>query len=358
MIKRAALYAVLTFLFLVVMPVYVDASGAPHAAPTVTLNEIQAYQNVVATGDILFLFRYELELLTPAGAVAWCDELTDTDGCSDTPSNPTAPTSLSTGLAELRFYTDAALTDLRLQTDVPRIDHALGGLYAGTGHGLAFDSGTARACVESSATFFTVQSTACSPILWRGAADLAATEILLGADMVQLVLNLQDARELAAGELVSGTGLITTAAGESGQLFALEAFAIADRIVPAVFQTSGSLVLPGHTVPTGRTALQQSLDTQTSGGTVDLALAAVGQEFFGASGRQLAILGVLTGMLFLGGFVSYATKGDPAWTIIAAWVPVVLGSWFAAPTIAVIFTAMSVMAMLAVLWVARKVPTG
>ncbi len=341
-----------------------DPTGA---APVVILNEIQGYENVVTTGDILFLVRYELPLETSDGSDAWCAELTNTAGCADTPPAPTAPTSLSTGLAEIRFYTDAALTDLRLQKDVPRIDHALGGLYAGTGHGLTFDSATARVCIESSATLFTIQSTACSPVLWRGAADLAATEALLGPDLVQMMLNLQDARELPSGDLVSGTGVITTANARvsgvdientTGQLFALEAFAIADRIVPDVFQTSGAAVLPRHTVATGQTALQTSLDAQASGGTIEVALAAVGQEFFGMNGPELAILLVLGAVLFMGGITAFATRGDAVWTIIAAWVPIVLGSWFRGPTIAVIFTALSVMALLTVLWFARRVPSS
>lgn len=329
----------------------------PHAAPPITLNEIQAYQNVVAPGDMLVLFRYELPLEV-GGADAWCAELIDIDGCSSTPPAPTAPTGLASGLAELRFYTDVALTDLMPPANVPRIDHALGGLYFGAGHGLTFGSTTARACVSSSTTIYSVASSACSPLLWRGAADLAATEALLTTDLVQLVLNLQGARDLALGELVSGTGLITTSGTLAGQTFALEAFPVADRILPDAFATSGDTILPVYATPSAQPALQTALDAQASGSTVEVALANVGREFFGTSGPTFAIIIVLGVAVALAGSVSYATRGNQTMTILAGFVPIVLGMWFRSPVAAVLFTLLSVMALLTVLWFVKRVPSG
>lgn len=333
-------------------PVYAAAS------PDVEISEAQAYRSLNEPGDLFILIRYELPL-GDGGAGTWCVLLNNDDGCGDTPPAPSEPTSLPQGLVFLSFLTSGFDGDLEARVQPPRIDHALGGLYFGPGHGFTWEDADIRICVESSDTAFAPRAKVCMPPSWiagDGPLDptpgTTAARDALATNLRQMMLNVQAERLFPLGSLVSSAGKITTA----GRIFATEAFPIMDRVIPDAFQTGSSQIITGDYTPvTADSALQVAVDAvgQTSGVAADMDI--VAQAYFGIDGSTLTILAALAVAFVSGGFVFVATK-NPVLASFGFMVPLLVGTWLRAPTIAVIFTIIAILIVPTAAMFVRKTP--
>ena len=325
--------------------------------PDVFINQVLAYRNLNETGDLFFLIRYELPIVTPAGADAWCAELEKTDGCSLTPPVPEAPWSLDVGTVTLTAYTAFTTVPVVAQaTGAPRIDHSLGGIYFTPGHGIEWDTenggSDVQVCVDPSVTLYVPATAACAPPSWQAGATTTAARAQLETDILGVVLNIQIERLYQFGVLVNSKNLLTS---EGGKL-ATEALGFMDSLVPNAFQTStGSTVNAGYTPVAGDSALQQALDAAAAGSGVLDSLDVVASAWFGMNGSTLATFAYMLFGVALSGYMWTQTKSKEL-TSMAFLAPFTFGMFHRAPTIAVMFTLVAVMVPLTVAWIVRKLP--
>lgn len=326
-------------------------------SPAVFINQVNAYRNLNETGDLFFLIRYELPLVTPAGGAAWCAQLVNTDGCSLTPPVPVAPFSLRVGTVQLTAYTSFSTAPVVANAvNVPRIDHALGGIYFSPGHGIDWDTenggSDVQICVDPSVTLYTPATPDCSAPSWQAGATAVAARSQLESDIGGIMLNVQIERLYQSGVLVNNKGLITS----GGAVLALEALGIMDSLVPNAFQTSTNTTLTaGYTPVAGDSALQSALDADAASSGVLDSVDVVALAWFGMNGSTLATFAYAVLGIALSGYMWTRTKNKEL-TSMAFLAPLTFGMFHRAPTIAVMFTLIALMVPLTVAWIVRKLP--
>ena len=325
-------------------------------SPEVEIYEAHAYRSLYESGDLLIVVRYELPLETDAGGDAWCAELEDEDGCSVDPPAPTAPASLPRGHAQILLYSGwtGSTGDLEDLVDVPRIDHALGGIYFEPGHGLTWEDTATRICIQASESFFDPALSACMQPRWEAgtaAGDTAAAREALGDDLRQVLLNLELERLYPRGTLVTGAGDITVA----GRVFANEAFPIMDRVIPEAFQAAQERILTaGYTPTAGDSALQASISATATVVPMTEHIDIVARTQVGVSGNTLAMfVTLLIGAAF--GAIVYRSTEKGVLASYAFFFPMIVGLFFRAPTIAVFMALFAILLVPTASWLLRKV---
>ena len=336
-----------------VAPVHAQAGPNPDAF----INQVLAYRNLNETGDLFFLIRYELPIVTPAGADAWCAELEDTAGCSLSPPVPEAPWSLDVGTVTLTAYTAFTTVPVVAQaTGVPRIDHSLGGSYFTPGHGIEWDTenggSDVQVCVDPSVTFYSPATPDCSAPSWQAGDTVVAARSQLEADILGVMLNVQIERLYQFGVLVNNNNLLTTL----GAALAGEALGFMDSLVPNAFQTSTApAISAGYTPVAGDSALQQALDADAASSDVIASIDVIASAWFGMDGSMLATFAYVAFGVALSGYMWTQTKNKEL-TSMAFLGPLTFGMFHRAPTIAVMFTLIALMVPLTVAWIVRKLP--
>ncbi len=332
-------------------------SARAAASPTIFISEAYAYRSLNTPGDLVFIIRGELPLGSTS-TPAWCAELTDTDGCELTPPTPVAPTSLPLGLASVIMYTawDGVAGVLEEMVQVPRVGHLLGGLYFGPGHGFTWEDPNIVVCLNSSAVAFAPHAQACTPPNWDGgtvAGPVSTAQDALETRIVQVVLNLQETKLLAQGSLVTQAGKVTIA----GRVYALEAFPLMDRLIPAAFQaaTAQSVISDDYVPVTADSLLQLKLDAESATSTFVLAMDTVAFAFFGIDGTTLTVLAMLGIAALAAGIVFTGTK-NPVLSSFAFFSLLIMGTWVRAPTVAVVFTLIAILIIPTMAYFLRKVP--
>ena len=314
------------------------------ASPDLEIYEVFAYRSLNTASDLVFIVRGELPLGSTS-TPAWCAQLTDTEGCELVPVAPTAPTSLPSGLASVTMYSawDGATGDLEEKVQVPRVDHLLGGLYFGPGHGFAWEDPAIVVCLESSAIAFTPDALACIHPQWEAgtaAGPVSTAQTALKTNIVQMMLNLQYEKLLPQGSLVTQAGKITV----TGRIYALEAFPLMDRLIPDVFQaaTAQSVLTDDYVPVTADSLLQIQIDADSATSTFVTAMDNLAAAQFGVSGTTLTVLAVL-GVGALAAGIVYTGSKSSVLSSFAFFSILIMGTWVRAPTVAVVFTILAIL---------------
>lgn len=267
--------------------------AAAQTAPTLANNQASAFRNIVQTGDILILVRYELPVSISDGVSdAWCAYLDDQTGCDGSPAVPEAPDTMLPQTVSVTFWSDCVLTNCTAATQLeyadqlPRIDHALAGIYFPAGHNLTWADANYAACIESNAvTFLTANEQDCINPTWSAAASDQATQRgELGDELVGMLRTIETDRSDPPLSIVNGSNLIT----DNGRVFAIEAFGVIARIVPEVFQAAANPVATPYATPSSGSALQSSLDSDNAAFVTDWET--IGQWYFGSPGRNVTFV--------------------------------------------------------------------
>lgn len=292
--RRLALAIIFAVLAVTTVQQTADATGGP--APTLSTNQANCYRNIIESGDLYCLMRYELPTFTtatppPVSAEAWCAELVDKDGCTSDPVEPTNETSLITSAAFVTLYqncgVDCSTGTLESQVRAPRINHALGGAYLAPGHAVTWGDVTVNGCVESSTTLFTTPQRSCVPVTWNVAATDQDSQLAqLGSDLIGNLVSVQSNRNLALFSYVSNN-LITSA----GRVLSVEALSVMDQLIPSRFQAAiTSSQDTAFATPTGSLALQTSLDASAAAKDLPGAFDSLGTTVLGISGGAFATI--------------------------------------------------------------------
>lgn len=339
---------------------HVRAVGGP--APTLNTNNANCYRNIIETGDLYCLIRYELPTYTtasppPGSPEAWCAELVDKDGCIADPVEPTNETSLPSDAAYVTLYqncgADCSTGTLELQTRVPRINHSIGGAYLSAGHAVTWGDTTVNGCVESSASLYTVQSRSCLPVVWNAAAtDVDSQRTQLGSDLVADLRSLEANRSLGLNSYVTNN-LITT----GGRILSVEALSIMDQIIPERFQAaSDKTIATAYATPSSVVALQDTLDTDAALTNLPTAFVNIGALLGGISGGAMATIFFIG----IGGVVFWWLFQQTSEYVIpsAGFVTVaMIGIFVRGPSVSVVAVAAVGLSFIAGMFILRKVGT-
>lgn len=345
---RWLLAAVITALFLAVPSSRVQAAPAP----ALVALEGLAFRNIVATGDMYVMLRFEMPLSdgTPSTSTAWCAELDNETGCTANPPAPDDPFSLPRGNAWVAYYT-ASRAFIHEQVIPPRVGFGLVGIYFAPGHGLTWQDTTAELCIQSaSAPTYDAVVISCAALSWNGGATTAAAITSLQSNLVQQVTTLESERQLPPRSLVNGASKITYL----GRPFALEALNVMDRIVPDAFQTGSGVVLGDYVAPSGDTALQTQVGGEAAATGLTAALSSVGLSFFGLSGPNAALFLFILPVGLLSAALAYGITRETSWAGIALVSWLIIGTWMRAPTVSVVMALLAVMAIGFSWWIVRK----
>ncbi len=250
---RKLLVAVFVFLFVMLLGVLFNVmpASANHGgttAPSVSVEETKCFRSINQLDDMYCMMRYDLPVkITPdptpiTTPEAWCLELHDLDGCTDTPVNPSNPKSLEEQHVFINFYKncsalgDCTVGDILASVSVPRVGASLGGVYLGTGHGVTHGDLTVFGCVQSSTLLFTVASEDCQQVVWSFGANNEETQREeMGLYFLQQLLALEVVQNRGFNFYVQNN-LIT----DAGKTLALEALNIADRLIGDFFRAAAT----------------------------------------------------------------------------------------------------------------------
>ena len=336
-----------------ISPTPVSAQAYP--APDVFTNTANCFRNIIQTGDLYCLVRYELPTYTtatppPAAPEAWCKELVNTDGCIADPVEPTLETSLITNAAFITLYTDCDVAPaycsagvLQAQVRMPRINHSIGGVYISDASTITWGDTTVNACVESSDLLFSVQSSDCLPVAWNTAEDNQTDQRdQLGRTLLDELRAVETNRNLPFNSYVANSYLSTGA-----RVLALEALSVMDQIIPTYFQAaSDTALITPYATPVGSLALQVSIDATAAATDIPAAFVDLGDTVAGI------FFGIFAALAF---FWVYKRTGDyvlPAAGFITVGM---IGIWTRGPTVSVVAVAAVVMSMIAAMFILRKI---
>ena len=341
-------------------------------APSITIQEPTCYRNLIYTGDMFCIARYNLPTFTttsppPTNPEAWSEYLADKTNTSTSTGlsagarvDPYEATSLLPNHAFIQIYRNyspgvgtlpSATSILEQEVRVFRIDHALAGLYSTSGHSMTWGASDIYMCVVSSAdpTIFTTQTGDCKGVTWNSSSsDETSQRLQLGNDILDLLLELENARSVSNNSYVIGEKI-----GSAGRIFVLEAFSVADDIIPSFFQASGGLSIDSpYATPTGN-ALQDKLDIEASTTSIPGALDTLGSNFFGISGGALGTI-IFVGF-GIGVFILvYGYTREPVLPIAGFMVTLLAGSFVRSPTISVLGVLIVILSLLGAMFIFRK----
>ena len=356
--SRACALAIVLATGLVALSV-THVQAAP--APTVAVAELRAYRNVVQTGDLFFLVRYELSLQLTAFPTpvttpeAWCQYLRTQTGCTGSAASPTDPTSLQPNYALASLYsscnTDCSTGTLEQQEQPPRVGHGLAGFYVSPGHTLTWGSTAMRGCIEASSAVFAPSARSCTSVNWNTAASTASAQLTqLGGDLRTVLRTLEPLRAVPRNTYVSNN-LVTTA----GRVLAYEALPGLERLIPTYFQAASQAAGPGFATPNPATplALQQRLDATATATAFGATLGATGSALLGVSGGAFATIlffalgGVAAGFMF-------KLTQQPVLAVLAFIAPPLVGMFVRGPSVSAVLVGVAALALPAVFFVVKK----
>ncbi len=344
-------------------------------APDIEISQPTCYRNLIYDGDVFCISRYNLPTYStatppPANPEAWSEYLADKTGTSLATGltagarvSPVEATSLLPLHAFTRLYRNytgiappgntlpTGTSILEQQLRIYRIDHALTGLYFMPGNSVFDEWGNSdiAMCVISSDDIFTTQTGDCKQVQWTSAqSDTTSQRLQLGNDILNLLLELEDVRSVANNSYVIGSKI-----GSAGRIFVLEAFSVADEIIPTFFQASGGLsITESYATPTGN-ALQDKLDLEAGTTAIPSSLDTLGSSYFGISGGAFAT--VLFFSLGIGAFIFiYRFTREPVIPTAGFMMILLVGSFVRAPTVSVLGVLVVVLSLMAGMFIFRK----
>ena len=297
------------------------------AAPPVYLNDAQAYRNIVEDGDFFVLMQPVLAV------VDWCAYLVNTDGCLDSPQNPTEPTSFPSGWVFLNLYSDSGAT-LEAQVNPARIDYSLGGIYIPPGSTLTWPPTTWVACVQTEPSAFDAGTAmgACLTPGYNAALTSASSEqrAQMGADAAQMIKDIEIGRDLPLNTfVVSGQGGSPKVTSQ-GRYLALEALSVMDAVAPEIFQAATT---QAFTTPYAGQSASGPLQTAVDAAADDLP--AIGANL----GALVGLAGPTAWTLFwvaigFGGGILLSKisggdtgQGEPAFIVLGILAGALIGLW-------------------------------
>lgn len=302
----------------------IQASHGGPTAPSVTLQENKCFRSINEDDDFYCAVRYTLPVkVTPdptpiTTPEAWCLELHNLTGCTDTPVNPTFPKSLEAQHVFLSYYTDCTpvgdcSSGSLIQTvSIPRVGDSLSGVYVGAGHGVTWEDSTVFGCVHSSVTLFTTPSEDCQQAVWASAAndnDAQLTE--LGQFFVNQLFSLEIVNNTGLNYFVQNN-LIT----DQGKTIVLEALNIADRLLGDFFRAAatGSQAIVFATA-TAETVLQQQIDAEAAAAQYDDAFETIGDKIGGGATTGGWVVGIVVSIIVFIGV--WKTTKEEIWPSVA-----------------------------------------
>jgi len=352
---RTAKFAVAALLAAGFLTLATSFASAQTAAPPLSANFASCYREIITTGDLLCVIRYELPTYEtvnpPATPEAWCALLVDKDGCIDDPVSPTAPTTLEPDSAYVVLRQGSTFLS---QSRVPRIDHGLAGVYISPGHGLTWGDATIQFCAESNPTTFSPTSQDCYLVWWNTAiATQAAQRAQLGSDLVLMVLDLQTVRGLPVKSYVVNSKLTT-----AGQQFATEIFPGLENIIPEVYQAAAVNTNPSAFATAGPSNLQNDLDTTSAGTGISAAFTGLG-SVFGLSGGAIATLIFLVVGVIVFVVIRKNTEGPGSivLAVVGLMTVAMIGVFVRAPSVSVIAVMGVLFAVVGGIYIMRRLPS-
>jgi len=358
----AALIVIVASIFAAVMLfVMPQPAHATHVipAPELEMNQASCYRQLVQTGDIFCLTRFELptfETTTPppGSPEAWCALLNNVAGCTDDPVEPTEPTSLIQNLAFTTMYDNCTPScesaDLVQQLLVPRIDHGLGGVYLTPGHGITFGDTDVSVCVESSRTHFTTFEQDCLPVSWNADDNTEeAQRRRFGIDLLIMMLALERDRLEPLNTFIRNNQITA-----EGTVFALEALSIADQITDVFVTSATPLFTSSFATPTGPLPLQTNIDATAT--AITGVYTGIGGLIANNNQREIGGLLIFVVLGLMAFFAAFKLTGgnDFVWPSIAFVSFMALGVPAGAIPLQWLAIFMVVLAMPAVVYVVRK----
>ena len=318
---------------------------------TLMIFESQGFQNVLETGDLLVLIRYELPTADwqtaatspPYMIDATCDDVTDVeDACY---------TSLTSGTALQTLYDAARATGaLRGSRTLPRIANGLSGLYFAAGHGLTFGTTTYEACIEGSATLFATVPTSCMTISWQSSSDLNGNQTVMENILPQVVSNLQEAASAPTNSYVEADKITLM-----GMIFAREAFSLLNSVVPNAFVASVGAVDFEFSPTVTAGSLETELQTAAQNSDAYLGVQAVSLQLFGVSIHTFgAFTTFIVGAVVIVGLVGFAS---PQVAAISFLLIGMFGVMMFFVPIQLLFVVLAVLVVLGFQWLYKKLPT-
>lgn len=234
--------------FIVIFAAPHTASAQLVDAPEVAANSAKCARSIIITDDLYCALRYELPTFEtadpPATPEAWCAYLNYQTGCITDPVDPDNPETIEPGLAYVTLYDGCTVTGdcssatARDTGRIPRIGHALAGVYLEAGHNVTWGDSDVYLCVESSSVLFATQTSDCLKVTWAIAAnDREDQREELGQFFVDELLAIEIVQSRGTNFYVENN-LITT----DGKTLVIEALNVADRIL-SVFRTSAPLII-------------------------------------------------------------------------------------------------------------------
>ncbi len=327
--------------------------NAAQAAVNMTSNEAYGFQNVLETGDMLILIRYDLPVAdwqkastsTPYMLDATCDDITDIeDPCY---------TSLVSGTALQTLYDGprgGGGVLLRGSRTLPRIANGLSGLYFAAGHGLTFGTATYDSCIEGSATLFAIVPTSCQAISWQASATIVANQALVKTILPQVMLNLQAAASAGVNTYVESDKITLT-----GMVFAREALAYINYAVPGAFIAAVGGVDFTFDPTASTSSLETSIQAVAETTDVYLGFLALSGQLFG---MDVHVFGAFTtGILGIIIAVSLAGFAAPSLSIAATLLIAIAGVLMWVVPIQLVFVVIAALIVLGLMWFYRRVPT-
>lgn len=327
------------------------------ASPPVSSDAALATRNIIESGDLYFLARFELPLQssgfgTPVTTPeAWCAQLTDLTGCSGTTSDPEDPTSIRDQAAFVTLYSDTSATIVEAQITLQRVGHSLTGIYLPPGHGITWGDTNQRVCIESSPILFSPISKQCIPVTWNAAAsDTGSQRDQLAADLVSQLEILEALSNLGKNFYIVN-GKVTT----NGTALALEALNVMPQIVPQAFQAaSAQSIATAYATPSTGLASQNAIDaTRTATGQAAQS-AAASQELFGNNTMWGAFSAMLVGFGFAYGV--FFVTGERVMSVVTMLTVEMVFMYNGWPTVSVVAVTAFLLSIIATWFVLQRRP--
>ena len=338
------------WLWFVLVAALATMGGPAHAAIVdVSIYEASAYQNVVATGDLLVLIRYELpttdwQVATYMNNATCADAADFVDPCY---------ISLQEGVALQTLYDGPAATaSLRSIRQLPRVGQGLSALYLAAGHGLTFSTTTYETCVEGSATAFSPMPQSCITIQWNTSANVAATPAVIQPGLLAVSANLEQAAAQAKNTFLNIDKITQT-----GMIFMREAFPPMPLIVPDAFFIGTTNVFADVAPTPGATGLESDIQSTAQASTAWSATQDIAREYGGVSVRMLGSVLVLALTLATTVAVGQVTGNFPVGALAGG---IVLGGGVLQDFVVLgpVFVTLGVLLIIGSSWLFRRVPAG
>ena len=301
---------------------------------TINLYEANAFRNVVQSGDLLYIMRYELPV------AQW-----------DPPTGPGAFAALT------ELYSDSSETILLGRRVTPVTGDGLTGIYLAPGHGLTWNSATIEFCITGDPiTFGATTLQVCTIPVYNDGSTLSATSTVLGSVLLTMMSNLEQAADKTPTTYVSG-GFITT----EGVPFAQYAFQPITSVAPQVFFGALNRFNESAYTPVAKGSFVTTTETAAESSTFFQNLKAVAAENISIKGNALGFMGIFVVAIGTGAFTMVMTRSSEHAVPFAASAIFIIFFAIAVPlkfvSMEVMFTVLALITLVALFWITKRAPS-